>query len=96
MTRPLSRRRAIEAAIAAHNSADNETVLPPSAVRLLAVMFPRDVCQRSVADLEAEGFDRRTVRSLLRALVDAGFLSSERPWGAVPNIYRLHLPPVQS
>ena len=96
MTRPLSRRREIEAAIAAHNSADNETVLPPSAVRLLAVMFPRDdVCQRSVADLEAEGFDRRTVRSLLRALVDAGFLSTERPWGAVPNIYRLHLPPVR-
>jgi len=96
MTRPLSRRRAIEAAIAAHNSADNETVLPPSAVRLLAVMFPRDdVCQRSAADLEAEGFDRRTVRFLLRALVDAGFLFKERTWGPVANIYRLHLPPVR-
>ena len=41
MIRPLSRRREIEAAIAAHNSADRETLLPPSAARLLAVMFPR-------------------------------------------------------
>jgi hypothetical protein len=96
MTRPLSRRRAIEAAIAAHNSADYETVLPPSAVSLLAVMFPRDdVCQRSVADLEAEGFDERTVHYLLRALVDAGFLFKERAGGPVANTYRLHLPPVR-
>ena len=96
MTRPLSRRREIEAAIAAHNSADNETVLPPSAVRLLAVMFPRgDVCQRSLLELEAEGFDRRTLRGLLRALVNAGFLFKERTWGPVANIYRLHLPSVR-
>ena len=97
MTRPLSRRREIEAAIASHNSADNnETVLPPSAVRLLAVMFPRDdVCQRRLRELVAEGFDGRTLRRLLRALVDAGFLSTERPWGGVPNIYCLHLPPVR-
>ena len=58
MTPPLSRRREIEAAIAAYNSADRETLLPPSAVRLLAVMFPRD------------GFDERTVHYLLRALAD--------------------------
>ena len=96
MIRPLSRRREIEAAIAAHNSADNETVLPPSAVRLLAVMFPRgDVCQRSLLELEAEGFDRRTLRGLLRALVNAGFLFKERTWGPVANIYRLHLPSVR-
>ena len=96
MIRPLSRRREIEAAIAAHNSADNETVLPPSAVRLLAVMFPRDdVCQRRLRELVAEGFDGKTLRRLLRALVDAGFLSTERPWGGAPNIYRLHLPPVR-
>jgi hypothetical protein len=52
-------------------------------------------CQRSVADLEAEGFDERTVRFLLRALVDAGFLFKEERIG-VPNIYRLRLPPVRS
>ena len=96
MIRPLSRRREIEAAIAAHNSADRETLLPPSAARLLTVMFPEDnVCQRRLLELEAEGFDGRTLRRLLRALVDAGFLSTERPWGAVPNTYRLHLPPVR-
>ena len=92
----MTRRTDIEAAIAAHNSADRETLLPPSAVRLLAVMFPRDdVCQRSLVDLEAEGFDERTVHYLLRALVDAGFLFKERTWGPVANIYRLHLPPVR-
>jgi hypothetical protein len=95
MTRPLSRRRAIEAAIAAHNSADRETLLPPSAVHLLAVMFPRDdVCQRGLVDLEAEGFDERTAHYLLRALVDTGFLFKEERRG-VPNIYRLRLPPVR-
>ena len=45
-------------------------------------MFPQDnVCQRRLLELEAEGFDGRTLRRLLRALVDAGFLSTERPWG---------------
>ena len=53
------------------------------------------MCQRRLWDLEAEGFDGRTLRGLLRALVDAGFLSTERTWGPVPNIYRLHLPPVR-
>ena len=95
MIRPLSRRREIEAAIAAHNSADGETLLPPSAARLLTLMFPRDnVCQRRLLELEAEGFDGRTLRRCCG------------PWstpdscprndrGGVPNIYRLHLPPVQ-
>jgi hypothetical protein len=92
----LSRRKAIETAIAAYNSAAHETVLPPSAARLLAVMFPEgSVCQRRLRELVAEGFDGRTLRRLLRALVDAGFLSMERPWGGVPNIYRLHLSPVR-
>ena len=96
MIRPLSRRREIEAAIAAHNSADRETLLPPSAARLLTVMFSEgNVCQRRLRELEAEGFDGRILRRLLRALVGAGFLSTERNWGAVPNTYRLHLPPVR-
>ena len=90
---PLSRRREIEAAIAAHNSADRETLLPPDAARLLRAMFPRgSVCQRRLEDLVAEGFDNRTLPRLLRSLVDAGFLSKEATRG-LPSTYRLHLPP---
>ena len=93
----MPRREEIEAAIAAHNASDREPHLPPSAGRLLAVMFRRSaVCQRSLKDLEAEGFDRRALPRLLRALVEAGLLSKEAPsrHGHVPNTYRLHLPPL--
>jgi hypothetical protein len=94
-----TRRRDIEAAIAAYN-ADQAArlLLPPEATRLLAVMFPRgSVCQRSFWSLVALGFDARALRPLLWALTDAGFLSKEepaRPRGVVAT-YRLHLPPVQ-
>jgi hypothetical protein len=89
----LPRRRDFEAAIAAHNAADRETLLPAEAVRLLAVMFPRStVCQRGVADLAAEGFNQSRLVRLLGILVEAGFLSKERG-NRVPNTYRLHLPP---
>jgi hypothetical protein len=60
-------------------------------------MFRRgDMCQRSLDDLAAEGFDRRAVPRLLRALVEAGFMTKEVPsrLGLVPNTYRLHLPPL--
>jgi len=89
------RRDAIAAAIAAHNATDQEELLPPAAARLLLVMFPRsDVCQRSLDDLARAGFDRRGVSRLLRALVEAGFLSKDRRHGRrAPNVYRLHLPP---
>jgi hypothetical protein len=89
------RRDAIAAAIAAHNDTDPEELLPPSATRLLTAMFPRgDVCQRSLNDLARAGFDRRGVSRLLRALVEAGFLSKDRRHGRrAPNVYRLHLPP---
>jgi hypothetical protein len=91
----LSRRTEIEAAIAAHNSADREPLLPPAAALLLAVMFRRgSVCQRSLDDLAAEGFDRRSLPKLLRGLVEAGFLSKGRPSVRAPNTYTLHLPPV--
>jgi hypothetical protein len=94
----LPRRTQIEAAIAAHNAttADRELGLPPAAVRLLAVMFPRggSVCQRSLDALAAEGFDRRGIPRLLRALVEAGFLSKEPQVGQAANTYRLHLPPL--
>ena len=94
MTPPLSRREDIEAAIAAHNSADHDTLLTPSAAQLLIAMFPRDdVCHRSMPDLAAEGFGRRAVSHLLWALVDAGFVSKEQ--GPGRTIYRLHLPPVR-
>ena len=94
----MPRRTQIEAAIAAHNAttADRELGLPPAAGRLLAVMFPRggSVCQRSLDALAAEGFDRRGISRLLRALVEAGFLSKEPQLGRAPNTYRLHLPPL--
>jgi hypothetical protein len=91
----LPRKREIEAAFAAYNHIDRETaMLPPSALRLLTVMFPRsDTCRRSVASLAQEGFDVRTLRRLLRALLEAGFLSKEESLARIPNTYRLHLPP---
>jgi hypothetical protein len=90
----LPRKREIGAAIAAYNDADREPLLPPEAVRLLAVMFRRStVCRRGVADLAAEGFNQRRLVRLLGILVEAGFLSKERG-NRVPNTYRLHLPPL--
>jgi hypothetical protein len=90
----LPSNRDIQAAIAAYNATDPEALLPPAAGRLLAVMFRRSsVCQRSLSDLAAEGFDPRTVPRLLRALVGTGFLTKERGQGRLPTIYTLHLPP---
>jgi hypothetical protein len=91
----LPSNRDIQAAIAAYNATDPEGLLPPDAARLLAVMFRRSsVCQRSQDDLAAEGFDRRAIPHLLRALVEAGFLSKERRFGkGAINVYHLHLPP---
>jgi hypothetical protein len=93
----LPRKREIEAAIAAYNDADPETLLPPDAARLLSVMFRRSsVCQRSVADLAAEASDTmRLVKRLLRILLEAGFLSKPPRSGRDPDIYRLQLPPVR-
>ena len=94
---PLSRRDEIEAAVAAYDQANPRAPLGPIAARLLITMFPRrDVCQRSLDDLARAGFDRRDVLRLLHALIEAGFLSKDRGRGrSAPNIYRLHLPPVQ-
>jgi hypothetical protein len=93
----MSRRREIEAAIAAYNGADPDLQLPAAADRLLTTMFPRsDVCQRSLAHLTAASGDRmKRVARLLRLLMDARFLSKEESLGRVPNVYRLHLPPVR-
>jgi hypothetical protein len=91
------RHREIEAAIAAYNAADQERLLlPPEAVRLLAVMFPRDtVFRSSVASLAAEGFDRKTVIKLVESLIEAGFLSRKGRRQGVVSAYTLHLPRVQ-
>ena len=91
----MPRRREIEAAIAAHNrSTDPRTLLlPPEAVRLLAVMFRQSsVCQRKIDSLMEEGFSHRRLRRLLEMLAEAGFLSEKRG-GGVPTTYHLHLPP---
>jgi hypothetical protein len=92
VTPPLSRREEVEAAIAAYNSADHDTLLSPSAAQLLIAMFPRgDVCHRSLPELAAGGFSRRALPHLVWALVNAGFVSKEQGPGRI--IYRLHLPP---
>jgi len=92
---PRPREREIEAAVAAYNAADPDMLLPPDAGRLLTIMFSRSsVCQRSEANLATEAGDTvRTVRRLLRSLIEAGFLSKERPSAHAANTYRLHLPP---
>ncbi len=90
------RRDEIAAAVVAYDAANPKARLPPSAPRLLATMFPAgDVCQRSQQDLANEGFDRKRLPGNLRRLVEAGFLSRETGSGTMPDIYRLHLPPVR-
>ena len=92
-----SRRDEIAAAVEAHNRDDRERLLlPPDAVRLLALMFPTDtVYRRSVTSLQAEGFTKRTLARLLKRLIDTGFLSKEPGQQGVISTYRLHLPPVR-
>jgi hypothetical protein len=90
------RRDEIAAAVAAFDNASPEARLPHSTVPLLATMFPiEDVCQRSLQDLAAEGFDRKRLAANLRRLAEAGFLSRTPGSGVVPDTYRLHLPPVR-
>jgi hypothetical protein len=87
------RRDDIIAAVAAYDRANPETRLPRNAARLLAVMFASDgVCQRSLEDIAAEGFNGHGLPALLRRLVEVGLLSLERGSAREPNTYRLHLP----
>jgi hypothetical protein len=95
MTRPvrasLSRRKEIEAAVAAYDAANPLAPLPRNAARVLIAMFAAsDVCQRSLADIAAEGFTRSSLPTTLQRLMWAGFLTRQR---GVPDTYRLHLPP---
>jgi hypothetical protein len=88
------RQNAITAAVGAYNEANLREPLPRNAARLLAVMFPADdVCQRSLLDLAAEGFDKSNLPGVLRRLIATGFLSKVQGSRRVANTYRLHLPP---
>jgi hypothetical protein len=89
----LRRRDDIAAAVAAYDRDHPDALLPRNA-RLLAAMFAADdVCQRSLDDIAAEGFNRRDVSRMLRHLLEAGFLSKQPGSGRDPNTYGLHLPP---
>jgi len=56
-------------------------------------MFPSgDMCQRSLEDIAAEGFNRKTLPAALRRLIEVGFLSRQQPSTREPFIYRLNLP----
>ena len=88
------RRDEIAAAVSTYDSANPEARLPRSTVPLLAAMFPiEDVCQRSLQDIAAEGFDRKRLAANLRRLTEAGFLSRTPGSGVVPDTYQLHLSP---
>ena len=68
-------REDIATAVAAYDSAHPKARLPHSAVRLLTVMFAHeDVCQRSLEDLIAEGFERKTLSRALLRLQGTGFI----------------------
>ena len=95
---PIHQRRRddIAAALCAYDLDNPKVRLPRNAVPLLAAMFPvEDVCQRSLQDIAAEGFDRKRLAANLRRLVEAGFLSRQPGSGVVPDTYRLHLSPAR-
>jgi hypothetical protein len=92
----LRRRDDIVAAVAAYDTANPKARLPHNAARLLAVMFAsEDVCQRSLDAIAGDDFDRGRLRTVLRRLLDARFLSKQPGAGRSPDTYRLHLPPVR-
>ena len=84
-----SRREAVFAAVEAHNRTHPAAPLPRPAARLLAVMFAdQDVCCMSQQALVAEGFGK-SLPGVLRALVEAGFVSRQTGTSRVPDTYRL-------
>jgi hypothetical protein len=86
----MSRRNAIIAAVEAHNLAHPTARLPRPAARLLAVMFDtEDVCCLSQQALAAEGFNSKSLPGVLRALVEAGFVSRQPGTSRIPDTYRL-------
>ena len=90
------RRHEIAVAVVAYDNTNPTARLPRNAVPLLAAMFPiEDVCQRSLQDIAAEGFDRKRLAANLRRLMVAGFLSRTPGSGSEPDTYHLHLPSVR-
>jgi hypothetical protein len=86
------RREAVFAAVEAHNRAHPASPLPRPTTRLLAVMFDaEDVFCLSQETLRAQGFGK-SLSGLLRALVDAGFVSRQAGTSRIPDTYRLRLP----
>jgi hypothetical protein len=86
------RRDDIVAAVAAHNRSHKP--LPHSAVRVLEAMFAGgDVCQLSLEALEdAAALSRKSVQTVLRALLAAGAIAKEETGqGQHANRYRLLL-----
>jgi hypothetical protein len=84
-----SRREAVFAVIEVFNRTHPATPLPRPAARLLAVMFAdQDVCCMSQQALVAEGFGK-SLPSVLRALVEAGFVSRQAGTSRIPDTYRL-------
>jgi hypothetical protein len=84
-----SRREAVFAAVEAHNRTHATAPLPRSAARLLAVMFAAgDACCLSQQALAAEGFGK-SLPGVLRALVEAGFVSRQTGTSRIPDTYRL-------
>ncbi len=87
-----SRRDAIIAAVEAHNRTHPAAPLPRPAARLLAVMFAeQDVCCISQQALVAKGVGK-SLPGVLRALVEAGFVSRQAGTSRVPDTYRLLAP----
>jgi hypothetical protein len=86
------RREEIAAAVAAYNRANPTARLPHSAARLLAVMFAEsDICRLSQLDLVTRGFGGG-LSKVLRALVEAGFMTKQAGGGRGPDTYRLNPP----
>jgi hypothetical protein len=84
-----SRREVVFAAVEAYNRTHPAAPLPRPAARLLAVMFAtEDVCSLSQGMLKAEGFGD-TLPKVLRALVEAGFVSRQPGMSRIPDTYRL-------
>jgi hypothetical protein len=86
------RRNAIFAAVEAYNRANPAAPLPRPVARLLVLMFAdQDACRLSQQALAADGFGK-ALPGLLRALVDADFVSREPGTSRAPDTYLLHLP----
>jgi hypothetical protein len=91
MSPVADRQTALTEAVTAYNLANPTRRLPRPAARLLVIMFAeQDVCRLSQQALRAKGFGN-TLPSMLRALVEAGFVSKQIGTSRQPYTYRLRL-----